>query len=105
MVALFWLGDSAGLSDAWPKMELDSMGIRPPVRTNTSSPEGEIEAAGVRAMERHIIEAVTPTVDGGRYPAKRIVGEPCVVEADIFRDGHQIIRAALKYRRKSEESF
>ena len=46
-----------------------------------------------------------PAVDGGRYPAKRIVGEPCAVEADIFRDGHQIIRAALKYRRKNDESF
>jgi starch synthase (maltosyl-transferring) len=52
-----------------------------------------------------IIEAVEPAVDGGRYPAKRIVGEPCVVEADIFRDGHQIIRAALKYRRKNDKSF
>src|SRR5579872_4171831 len=52
-----------------------------------------------------IIEAVEPAVDGGRYPAKRIVGEPCTVEADIFRDGHQIIRAALKYRRKNDESF
>ena len=52
-----------------------------------------------------IIEAVEPAVDGGRYPAKRIVGEPCVVAADIFRDGHQVIRAALKYRRKNDESF
>src|SRR6202030_4535682 len=52
-----------------------------------------------------ISEAVDPCMDGGRYPSKRIVGEPCAVEADIFRDGHQIIRAALKYRRKSDESF
>jgi starch synthase (maltosyl-transferring) len=55
---------------------------------------------------RHIlIEDVQPIVEGGRYPVKRIVGEPCVVEADIFRDGHQILRAAVKYRRKSDESF
>ncbi len=52
-----------------------------------------------------VIEGIEPAVDGGRYPVKRIVGEPCVVEADIFRDGHQVIRAALKYRRKSDESF
>jgi starch synthase (maltosyl-transferring) len=52
-----------------------------------------------------IIEAVEPAVDSGRYPAKRIVGDACAVEADIFRDGHQIIRAALKYRRKRDESF
>ena len=52
-----------------------------------------------------LIEDVQPSVDSGRYPVKRIVGEPCVVEADIFRDGHQILRAAVKYRRKSDESF
>jgi starch synthase (maltosyl-transferring) len=50
-----------------------------------------------------VIEAITPLVDGGRYPVKRIAGEPCVVEADIFRDGHQVVRAALKWRRKQDE--
>jgi starch synthase (maltosyl-transferring) len=52
-----------------------------------------------------VIEHLTPSVDGGRYPAKRIVGEPCVVEADIFRDGHQVLRAAVKWRRKRDEVF
>ena len=52
-----------------------------------------------------VIEDVTPSVDGGRYPANRIAGEPCVVEADIFRDGHQVLRAAVKWRRKQDEVF
>jgi starch synthase (maltosyl-transferring) len=52
-----------------------------------------------------IIEDVTPAVDGGRYPAKRIAGESCVVEADIFRDGHQVLRAAVKWRRRQDEVF
>jgi len=52
-----------------------------------------------------VIEAVTPLVDGGRYPAKCIAGQPCVVEADIFRDGHQLLRAAVKWRRKDAEAF
>jgi len=51
------------------------------------------------------IENIAPSIDGGRFPVKRVVGEPCVVEADIFRDGHQIIRAAVKYRREIDESF
>ncbi|HLX37539.1 MAG TPA: maltotransferase domain-containing protein, partial [Candidatus Binataceae bacterium] len=68
-----------------------------------SRPSGE--ATTVPVVGHIIIEAVAPSVDGGRYPAKRIVGEPFLVEADIFRDGHQIIRAALKYRRKCDESF
>ncbi|MGH7935345.1 MAG: maltotransferase domain-containing protein, partial [Candidatus Binataceae bacterium] len=56
-------------------------------------------------LERHIIEVVTPSLDGGRYPVKRIMGEPCVVEADIFRDGHEVIRAAIKWRRKRDLRF
>src|SRR6266446_5237835 len=58
-----------------------------------------------RRLSHIVIEDVTPSVDCGRYPAKRIVGEPCVVEADIFRDGHQVIRAAVKWRRKQDEVF
>src|SRR5271163_396331 len=52
-----------------------------------------------------VIEALTPLVDCGRYPAKCIAGVPCVVEADIFRDGHQLLRAAVKWRRKDAELF
>src|SRR5690349_1933569 len=58
-----------------------------------------------RAVGHIVIESVTPVVDGGRYPVRRIAGEPCVVEADAFRDGHQIIGLALTYRRNNDESF
>src|ERR1700689_4987684 len=58
-----------------------------------------------RRLSHIIIEDVSSSVGGGRYPAKRIVGEPCVVEADIFRDGHQVLRAAVKWRRKQDEVF
>jgi starch synthase (maltosyl-transferring) len=51
------------------------------------------------------IEAVTPSVDCGRYPAKRILGEHCVVEADIFRHGRDTLRAVVKWRRKDERRF
>jgi len=54
-------------------------------------------------MHRHIlIEAVTPCVDGGRYAAKGIAGQTCTVEADIFRDGHNLIRAVLQWQRKGD---
>jgi starch synthase (maltosyl-transferring) len=45
-----------------------------------------------------IIERITPEIDCGRYPIKRVVGDAVVVEADIFRDGHDLIAAALRYR-------
>src|SRR5437762_6256084 len=42
---------------------------------------------------RAVILAVRPEVDGGHYPAKRAVGEPFVIEADIVGDGHDVLRA------------
>jgi starch synthase (maltosyl-transferring) len=52
-----------------------------------------------------IIEDVTPAVEGGRYPVKRVVGEPCVVEADVFREGHQILRVVVQWRCERDEGF
>ena len=45
-----------------------------------------------------VIEDLQPLIDGGRYPIKRVVGEDVVVEADVFKDGHDIVAAALKWR-------
>src|SRR5947207_2236743 len=45
-----------------------------------------------------VIENLGPLIDGGRYPIKRIVGEDLVVEADIFKDGHDVVAAVLKWR-------
>ncbi|HEY4643704.1 MAG TPA: maltotransferase domain-containing protein, partial [Bacteroidota bacterium] len=57
-------------------------------------------------VNQHIqVGSLSPVVDCGRYPVKRIVGESCVVEADIFRYGHEILRAVIKWRRKHERKF
>jgi starch synthase (maltosyl-transferring) len=37
-------------------------------------------------------------VDGGRFPAKRTVADAVRVEADVFRDGHDLLRAVARYR-------
>jgi starch synthase (maltosyl-transferring) len=47
---------------------------------------------------RVIIENISPEIDGGRFPAKRTIGDTVIVEADIFADGHDAIAAALLYR-------
>jgi len=47
---------------------------------------------------RIVIERVTPELDGGRFPVKRVVGELLEVQADIFRDGHDKIAAGLWLR-------
>ena len=44
------------------------------------------------------IQYPEPVVDGGRFPAKRCVGDTVTVSADIFRDGHDLLRAVVRYR-------
>ena len=44
---------------------------------------------------RIAIENVAPEVDGGRFPVKRVLGDVLLVSADIFRDGHDRLDAAL----------
>ena len=51
------------------------------------------------------IENVFPLVDGGRFPVKRIVGEVIEVWADIFRDGHDVVRGALLWRKESDSHW
>jgi len=51
-----------------------------------------------------VIESVTPKLDGGRYPIKRVIGNVIEVSADIFKDGHDLIAARLIYRRPGEAS-
>ena len=49
-----------------------------------------------------VIENIRPLVDGGRYPVKRVVGERLVVEADVFKEGHDVLSTVLKWRRLGE---
>ncbi|MDD5674812.1 MAG: DUF3416 domain-containing protein [Chitinivibrionales bacterium] len=55
--------------------------------------------------ENVIIEDVRPCIDGGRFYAKGILGDPIEVSADIFRHGHKPIAAVLKYRRETNRHF
>jgi starch synthase (maltosyl-transferring) len=66
----------------------------PPV--STSQTEGRV---------RVIIEAVEPEIDGGRFPAKRSIGDKVHVEADIFTDGHDSICAVLLFKHNSETTW
>lgn len=54
---------------------------------------------------RVIIESVTPAVEGGRFAAKRTVGDQVRVEADIFTDGHDAIAASLLARREGSDEW
>ncbi len=61
------------------------------------SPPGSVTPPPQR-VRAVTIERVTPQLDSGRFPVKRIVGETVVVEADVFREGHAAIAARLLYQ-------
>jgi starch synthase (maltosyl-transferring) len=76
------------------------------VRWSPSSLDGVLEAAPVDPTgPRFKIEDIFPRVDGGQYPVKRIAGEIVEVWADIFREGHDVIAAALVWRAENETEW
>jgi starch synthase (maltosyl-transferring) len=54
---------------------------------------------------RAVVEGVTPCVDGGRFAAKRVVGDEVIVEADCFADGHDVLAARILWRRDGEAQW
>ena len=62
-----------------------------------------VPGTAARTLRRVVIEGVSPEVDGGRFAAKRTVGDLVRVGADIFADGHEQIGAVLRYRASEEK--
>jgi len=54
---------------------------------------------------RIVIEAVEPELDCGRYAIKRELGDTLDVWADIFRDGHDALAAAVRYRHEDDPTW
>jgi len=51
-----------------------------------------------RDQNRAVIEHITPSINGGKFPIKKVVNEYVTVEADVFADGNDVIQCALKYK-------
>ncbi len=54
---------------------------------------------------RVVVEGVEPQVDCGRFPIKRVSGDPVTVTADVHADGHDVVAAVVVYRRAGEEAW
>ena len=52
---------------------------------------------------RIAIEDVYPEIEGGRHPIKRVLGDELKVEADILCDGHDQLRAVIKFCREGQQ--
>jgi starch synthase (maltosyl-transferring) len=75
-----------------------------PVRMPTSD-EGRLSVTAAMRAPRVVVERVTPAVDDGAFPVKRVVGEPIHVEADVYMDGHDRIAVAVLWRPADEKDW
>jgi starch synthase (maltosyl-transferring) len=67
--------------------------------------QGRGDAARPDGRVRVVIENCSPAVDGGRFAAKRVVGDRVDVEADCFADGHDAVAARVLWRREEETAW
>ena len=58
-----------------------------------------------RPYEQIVIEAVQPSIDGGRHPVKSTVGEILAVEATVFRHGHERVRATVRWQAPAGQGY
>ncbi len=91
-------------------LELPAAGLQifstrrlPPILTPL--PEGEQPVSAAARAPRIAIEAVTPAVDEGRFPIKRILGDVVHIEADVFVDGHEKLTVCLLWRAADEPDW
>lgn len=59
----------------------------------------------IEGRKRAIIEHVTPQVNCGQFPIKRVIGEKVIVRADVFGDGHDEVRAYIRYRHVENDNW
>ncbi|NJN17121.1 MAG: alpha-1,4-glucan--maltose-1-phosphate maltosyltransferase [Oscillochloris sp.] len=62
------------------------------------------EAIG-EGRSRVIIAGVSPAIDGGRYPIKRVIGDEVTIECDSYSDGHDVQNCAIVYRHSDEHQW
>jgi starch synthase (maltosyl-transferring) len=48
---------------------------------------------------------VEPQLDGGKFAVKRVIGDSFEVSADIFKDGHDLIKAQVRYRSREDAEW
>ncbi len=68
-------------------------------------PAGKRAAKAAGAAPRIVVEALSPCIDQGRYPVKRIVGDSITVDVDAFMDGHEVISVELRWRALDEDEW
>jgi starch synthase (maltosyl-transferring) len=100
-------GDGTGATEpvtlAPAELQLFAARRMPPITLPAA--RGKQATVTAARAPRIAIEAITPAVDGGRFPAKRTVGESVDIEADVFMDGHDKMAVVLLWRAADERDW
>ncbi|HEX3894707.1 MAG TPA: alpha-1,4-glucan--maltose-1-phosphate maltosyltransferase [Rudaea sp.] len=94
------------VDDAPPMLgpgEVRTLNIDTPKTIPAALPENAVKKA--IAAPRVVIESIAPNVDEARFPAKRVVGDSVVVEADVFSDGHPMLAVRLLWREADRDAW
>src|SRR5579862_3685580 len=83
-----WVFTRCAAADTLPGMSTRTTGAA----TRSDAPDPTLQPP-----RRIVIQYPAPQVDDGRYPVKRCVGDRVTVQADVFRDGHDLLRAVVSY--------
>lgn len=79
---------------------------RGPVDESVGVDDESIEVALSPARPlRVVVDNVTPALDGGRVPVKRIVGDILVIAADLLVDGHDKVGGRVLFRRPGQPDW
>ncbi len=62
-------------------------------------------AVPANGQVRAVIDRILPAVDGGRFAVKCVAGEPVVVQASCFTDGHDMLRVLLCWRNDDDTAM
>ncbi|CAH2788559.1 MAG: Alpha-amylase (EC [uncultured Paraburkholderia sp.] len=79
--------------------------LAPPIDKANSKRSGRKTVIEAINAPRVAIESVTPSVENGRFAAKRSVGERAEITAAIFAEGHDKIAAAVIWRAADETAW
>lgn len=108
--------NSAKIDSASAPSPAQSAAEAPPPKRRPGRPKGsgnKAKSAKVRAASalpawaqvRIAIEDIEPAVDGGRYAVKTVEGDVVQVGADVWKDGHDLLKVAVLFRKLKPEEW
>jgi starch synthase (maltosyl-transferring) len=69
------------------------------------SRRADLRPAKLAAAPRIVIDSVVPSVEGGRFAAKCVIGEPVTIAADVFIDGHDLLVVEVLWRAADQKEW